>query len=161
MRANEFITELFDQSYSYKWTEQSNDLWSGRFKLDGPGKPNSIEVFMGRRNLPDDPDDPDAQTWEIEFLRNYTMAVTGEGDEFKIFATVIKMISEFLNIVEPETALFSADKNLTPIPNSNKQSRVKLYTTLVDKFASKMGYQYTTSETSNAIFFTMTRDYDR
>ena len=83
--------------------------------------------------------------WSVEFYRNNSQEVTGEGDAQKIFATVLAAIQQFIKRKNPGSISFSASKEpesdmTQPGANVNPESRAKLYNRLVQRYASSMGY---------------------
>ena len=119
------ISESFDQPYPWDWTHRSNYSWRAKFK--------DVEVTINQELHNGIPD------WEIEFTRNGSINVTGEGDQFKIFATVIDVIREFIQRVNPERVTFSAEKEDL---NTKSTSRAKLYSRMVRTFANQLGYDF-------------------
>lgn len=135
MRAHEILLEVFDQPYEYKW-EKFEDYWVGYFTTE-----NDIEVGVeinqgigqGGSGGPDE--------WFIEFgstnlsknLIVPRIGVTGEGDAFRIFATVIKMLGDFINEEDPRIVSFTSDK-------TSGFSRSKLYSALINRFAKDFGF---------------------
>ena len=69
--------------------------------------------------------------------------MTGEGDEFKIMSTVMKIISDDTKNVRPDEITFSSAKGQVTTPGKKKQNtgRTKLYTAMVKRFAGKAGYK--------------------
>jgi len=116
------LDETFDQPYSYTWDDRSNGAWRGGFTT----KTND-DVEVNIENW--------QKYWKIEFVRNHQHVVTGGGDAMRIFATVIAMIDEFIDIQSPDVIKFSADKS-----KDDKMSRAKLYSTMVKRFATVNGY---------------------
>ena len=77
--------------------------------------------------------------WEVEFYRNNSREVTGEGDAQKIFATVLNAIQKFVKKHKPQMLKFTASKEVGL--GQNSQSRAKLYDRLVQRYAGAMGYE--------------------
>jgi len=77
-------------------------------------------------------------TWEVIFTVDSELAVTGEGDgdEMKVFSTVLDIMSDFIKNKDPEQLYFTAEKS--PVYGS---SRIRLYNRLVKRFASSRGYR--------------------
>jgi hypothetical protein len=71
----------------------------------------------------------------VEFYRNNSQQVTGEGDAQRIFATVLQAIQQFIKKKKPTSLFFSAVKEDDPTG-----SRTKLYDRLVQRFATGLGY---------------------
>jgi hypothetical protein len=77
--------------------------------------------------------------WDMEFHRGGSQDVTGEGDAFRIFATMLEAVKQFIQVEKPGIVSFRATKDVDP-SEANPESRAKLYNRMVDKFAGKMGY---------------------
>lgn len=126
------INEALDNPYPYRWGVQSEDEWVARARTDS-GAILDIRFEYGSW---------DAQ-WDIEFLVDGGYKATAAGDEFRIFATVVKVIKEWWKLTSAEgipvnTIRFSADK-------LNKQtgktgSREKLYSRFAQQFANSIGF---------------------
>lgn len=132
-----FITELFDQPYDYKWFSQTKGAWRGTFKTA-----SNDEVEVNIENF--------REKWIIEFTRNDIFNVTGDGDAVRIFSTVIAMIDEFISIESPLLIKFSADK-----AKSGSDSRAKLYTRMINRFANKVGYSSTARVVDDKVFYVL------
>jgi hypothetical protein len=122
------LAEAFNQPYPWHWhTRDVDRRWTVNF--------NDVEVVI-RRTFGD--------TWDVAFSRNNRKEVTGEGDQFKIFATVIDILGVFVKQRKPSIVTFSAEKD----DGGNTGSRSKLYSAMVKRFAAQYGY--TTNETSSS-----------
>ena len=130
------IKEAFDQPYPITWEEGEFGSYDALAKLDD-GTNLSI-MFNLESGGPEGMDDE----WQIEFWRNNSLEVTGEGDALRIFATVLTAIQEFIEKEHPERVRFSAAKD----DNDNNQSRAKLYNRLVRRYAASWGYSVDVSE---------------
>lgn len=105
------ITELFDSKYNYHWNTQTSERWAGYFKvLDG----GIVAVDMNELD----------GIWDIYFERDRSVDDTGGGDQYKIFSTVIAMVQELNNTLEPRGFSFTGYKNDDA---DAKDSRVSLY----------------------------------
>jgi hypothetical protein len=82
--------------------------------------------------------DEGEESTQVEFYRNNSQEVTGEGDAQRVFATVLTAIQEFLKIEQPANISFSASKEVEP--GQNSESRAKLYNRLVQRYAGSWGY---------------------
>ena len=143
MRAREFVTEAFDRPYAMKW-EHGDESHDAVVLLPGGG-------YLSIMFSVDHPYDSDSEEWHVEFYRNNSQEVTGEGDQQRIFATVLAAIKQFVEMEHPETIRFSASKEpeadmAEPGANVNPLSRTKLYDRLVQRYASSMGYQVEISD---------------
>ena len=93
--------------------------------------------------------------WQVEFYRNNSQAVTGEGDAQRIFATVINAIQKFVKKHKPALVRFSASKDVEP--GQSSQSRVKLYDRLVQRYAGAMGYEMYQEDHGDQVTYELTR----
>ena len=126
------ISESLDQPYPYSWGVQSEDEWAARARTES-GAILDIRFEYGSW---------DAE-WDIEFLLDGGYKATAAGDQFRIFATVVKAIKEWWKLTSAEgipvnTIRFSADK-------LNKQtgktgSRERLYSRFAQQFANSIGF---------------------
>ena len=76
--------------------------------------------------------------WEVSFAVDDEFSVTGEGDEIKVFSTVLDIISDVIQTKEPEELNFTAEKTL-----DSSSSRIRLYNRLIKRFAVSHGYRLT------------------
>jgi GNAT superfamily N-acetyltransferase len=98
--------------------------------------------------------------YSVEFYRNSSQEVTGEGDAYKVFATVIEAIRRFVIKMKPDSISFSASKEpevdmAQPGANVNPESRAKLYNRLVQRYAGAMGYSVKQQEGNNKVTYTL------
>jgi hypothetical protein len=131
----EFLDEAFDKPYPYKLIRVDKDEYVSEFKADDG---TFIKVmFAGSEHV----DDYDEYDWEIVFQRmgksgKPSMEVTGEGDAMRIFATVIKVIGEFIKKENPKYMNLMAEKKgqSGDVGTTVLQSREKLYKRMLTKF---------------------------
>ena len=155
MRAKEFITEAFDQPYPIKWEEGEDGGTADALATLGDGTYLSI-MFT------DDYYGDELGDWGIEFHRNNSQEVTGEGDAQKVFATVLEAIRQFVDSHNPNSVTFSASKEpeadmAQPGSNVNPESRAKLYNRLVQRYASSMGYRAQQEESNGKVTYVLRR----
>ena len=125
------VSEAFDRPYRFAGSHPNRLKYEYYFKTDD-GSTIHLEA-KGNEWAEDD------ITWNIRFSRNGKMDATGEGDAQRIFATVIAIIKDFVKKENPREFKFSAMK-----PEGKRKdagSRGKLYSRMVKRFASKMGYK--------------------
>lgn len=84
---------------------------------------------------------PAFNDWEVSFHRDDTMNLTGQGDAYRIFATVLFAIRKFVIDQNPDEISFSAFKN-----KDETGSRQSLYTALAKRYATNLGYTFSTKE---------------
>lgn len=136
LRRSTGIMETFDQPYAVTWEKSEYGSYDALARLDD-GTNLSIN-FNLESSGPEGMD----EEWQIEFWRNNSLDVTGEGDAQRVFATVLMAIQEFIKKENPERVRFSAAKD----DNDNNQSRTKLYSRLVRRYAASWGYSVDVSE---------------
>ena len=132
MRASEFVSEAFDQPYPLlRWEKGDFGDVDAIARLDD-GTFLSIMFNKGFSK------DTKEETWSVEFWRNNSQEVTGEGDQQRVFATVLSAIQQFIDTEHPARIRFSANKDVEPEQKS--QTRSNLYTKLVQRYANSWGY---------------------
>jgi hypothetical protein len=76
---------------------------------------------------------------EVEFSRNDSYDMTGQGDAARVLGTVLQAFREYLKGYQPKILLFAADGD----------SRNKVYQNLIKRFATGAGYkQFDTNKLS-------------
>jgi len=89
MRANEFIIEGFDKPYSIKWEKGEFADYDALATLPD-GKP--LHIMFNNEG--------DGEFF-VEFYRNNSQEVTGEGDAQRVFSTVLNAIQTFIKMEHP------------------------------------------------------------
>ena len=132
MRAQDFlIVEAFDQPYPMTWEKSdADDSMDALVRL--PDGTNLSIMFNQEYG------DEGEEVIQVEFYRNNSQEVTGEGDQQRVFATVLAAIRQFVEMEDPESIRFSAAKDVEPGQKSS--SRSNLYSSLVRRYANSMGY---------------------
>jgi murein DD-endopeptidase MepM/ murein hydrolase activator NlpD len=100
-------------------------------------------------------EDDENDTWGVEFYRNNSQEVTGEGDAQRIFATVLAAIQKFIKKHKPQKLFFSASKEVEP--GQNSESRAKLYDRLVQRYARDWGYRAFRADTGALVRYEFSR----
>ena len=124
------FNESLDQPYPYRWGVQSEDEWVARAKTEsGAILDIRFEYWDGE--------------WDIEFLLDGGYKATAAGDQFRIFATVVKAIKEWWESTSakgiPVSIIrFSADKLNNQTGKTG--SREKLYRRFAQQFANSIGF---------------------
>jgi hypothetical protein len=126
--AKQGMAEAFDKPYKGEWEhgDQSHDML---VKL--PDGSNLSIMFSLDHGAYGD------EEWTVEFWRSNSQDVTGEGDQQRIFATVLNAIKKFINKYHPERMRFSANKD---VEAGKSMSRTNLYNKLVQRYANSWGY---------------------
>jgi hypothetical protein len=143
MRANEFIAEAFNQPYKTKTEKGEFGDVDVLAKL--PDGTNLSIMFNNEGN----------DEWQVEFYRNNSQEVTGEGDAQRIFATVLTAIQQFVQKQQPWRIVFSASKEVEP--GQNSESRAKLYDRLVQRYAASLGYDSYKEDHGDQVTYELTR----
>jgi hypothetical protein len=151
------IDEGFDQPYPIKWEKGMHGDIDASAKL-----PDGTYLSIMFNKL--DNVKPDDKTWMVEFYRNNSQEVTGEGDAQKVFATVLTAIQQFITKYKPLKIYFSASKLLDPSINygpddvvPNPESRAKLYDRLVQRYAKAWGYRAFRGDTYASVMYELSR----
>jgi hypothetical protein len=141
------VWEAFDQPYNSKWEKSDYGDVDANTKLpDG----TYLNIMFNQEY-----DGEGEEVTQVEFHRNNSQEVTGEGDAQRIFATVLDAIQQYIKKYKPQTLIFSASKEVDP--GQNSESRAKLYNRLVQRYASSWGYQSQHSDDGDAVRYQLTR----
>ncbi len=124
MRANEFLTELFDSGYKLQWDDEFGPKEIHARAYDRQGQYIDIKFIPVRDNVTD-----------IEFSKMDNYEETGQGDEVAIFSTVLNAINRYLRDYQPKIIVFSGKGGRDNV------SRANLYQKLINRFAKQYGYQ--------------------
>ena len=89
--------------------------------------------------------------WQVEFYRDNSQEVTGQGDAQRIFATVLAVIQKFVKKYQPDVIKFSAEKS------NNSDSRSNLYDRLVARFAQQLGYNDYSEEYMSSTMYELSK----
>jgi hypothetical protein len=81
-----------------------------------------------------------------------TFDMTGEGDEFRILATVLDIINAIIKKHVPALLYFSGDKD-----GKEKGGRVGAYKAIIKRFAGKAGYESITKEDGDKVSFQLVK----
>jgi hypothetical protein len=146
VQKTESVTEAFDQPYKLKWEKSGTDI-TATTKLDDGGHLGI--VFQKGYNQDKE------EAWSVEFYRNNSQEVTGEGDAQRVFATVLTSIQSFIKKYKPNKVMFAASKEADD--GQNSQSRARLYDSLVQRYAKSWGFRAFRAETGNKVFYELTR----
>lgn len=143
------IMEAFDQPYRLTWEQGEYDSYDAYTQLpDG----SNLSIHFNLESA--GPYGTDEE-WQVEFWRNQSLAVTGEGDAQRIFATVLAAIEDFIGMEHPERIAFSASKEVEP--GQNVQSRAKLYDRLIQRYAAGWGYTVARQEGGDKVTYELVR----
>jgi hypothetical protein len=99
--------------------------------------------------------DTKEETWSVEFWRNNSQEVTGEGDQQRVFATVLSAIQTFIKKYTPNKIIFTANK--VDDTGQDSQSRANLYDKLVQRYAKSWGFKAFRADTGNKVIYELSR----
>lgn len=150
------VSEAFDQPYPMTWEKgESDDSMDALVKLPD-GTNLSIMFSM-------DYDEEGDEVVQVEFWRNNSQEVTGEGDAQRIFATVLTAIQQYIKEQKPQRLSFSASKEVDPEDlkdperRANAESRAKLYDRLVQRYARTWGYRAFRADTGSLVRYELSK----
>lgn len=150
------IEESLNQPYPIKWEKSEYGDYDALATLPD-GSPLSI-MFNQQQG------DEGEEATQVEFYRNNSQEVTGEGDAQRVFATVLTAIQQYIKKVKPVKLTFSASKLLDPStyydpdePTPNPESRAKLYDRLVQRYAKAWGYRAFRADTNALVIYELSR----
>jgi pyrimidine deaminase RibD-like protein len=139
------IAETFNQPYPFRWEQSEHGDWDALAKLaDG----TNLSIMFN--NEGDD-------EWQVEFYRNNSQEVSGEGDAQRVFATVLTAIQQFIKKEHPWRLTFSASKDNWAKQKQNSESRASLYTKLVQRYARAWGYDEYDEDHGDLVTYELTR----
>lgn len=140
--------ETFDQPYKLKWEGGDYGDVDAIARMDDG---NYLSIMFNKGFSQDTKE----EAWSVEFYRNNSQEVTGEGDAQRVFATVLSAIQTFIKKYKPNKVYFSASKEVEQ--GQNAQSRSSLYDTLVQRYARAWGFRAFRADTGNKVMYELTR----
>ena len=141
------VNEAFDQPYKLKWEKGDYGDVDAYAKLDDG---NYLSIMFNKGYNQDK-----EEAWSVEFFRNNSQEVTGEGDAQRVFATVLSAIQTFIKKYKPNKVIFSASKEVEQ--GQNAQSRARLYDSLVQRYARAWGFRAFRADTGNKVIYELSR----
>lgn len=131
--------ESLDNPYPVRWSIKKDTEWYGHAKEDDFYNQMGIEIKSSAEGR-----------WNIRFKVGEKMDKTGEGDQFKIFATVKAAIQEWWTWASKNTEVNQISFSSEKIVDS---SRSKLYNRFAQQFARAIGYELEVKSGRNADIF--------
>jgi hypothetical protein len=142
------VSEAFDQPYHpIRWEKSEYGDADAIVKL----KDGSNLIVMFNQQQDDDGD----EIIQVEFYRNNSQEVTGEGDAMRVFATVLTAIQQYLKKYKPVRLSFSASKQVEQ--GQNAESRAKLYDRLVQRYSKAWGYRAFRADNGDLVIYELSR----
>jgi len=143
------LNELFNDVYQWQWSGKTTKVIKAKFNTDSGG---FVEVFFERLH-------PDSENFEVGFKKDGEIKRSGEGDQFKIMATVIDVIKSFMQ-EHPETNVltFTAKREGEELNSPKiKNRRAALYSRMLKRFADKLGYIYSQEDIGRMTEFVLVK----
>jgi len=151
---NQFsLAETFDNPYKGKWEKSDYGDVDLNTKLpDG----TYLNIMFNQEY-----GDEGEEVTQVEFHRNNSQDVTGEGDAQRIFATVLDAIQKYIKKYKPQRLSFSASKavdmDADDVEHFNPESRAKLYDRLVQRYARAWGYRAFRADNGDIVIYELSR----
>lgn len=143
------VNEAFDQPYPLKWESSDYGDVDALAKLpDG----SSLSIMFNKQQDNDGDD-----ILQVEFYRNNSQEVTGEGDAQRIFATVLTAIQQYIKKYKPLRLTFSASKDNWAKQQQNSESRASLYDRLVQRYSKSWGYRAFRADNGDLVIYELVR----
>ena len=160
MKAQEFINEAFDQPYKIlRWEKGDYGDVDAIARLpDG--------TFLSVMFTKGFSQETKEEAWSVEFFRNNSQEVTGEGDQQRVFATVLSAVQTFVSDrvpgakgrYKPNKIFFSASKEVKPDEDQRKaMTRARLYDSLVQRYARAWGFRAFRADTGKQVMYELSR----
>ncbi|MDA9302591.1 hypothetical protein N8072_00515 [bacterium] len=124
------LNESLNNPYPYEWDSRydGSDSWLANASMD-----------VGELMVMFTVGEP-GESWTIDFAVDGSMDKTGDGDQFRIFATVVTVIKDWaankVDLSKVTQIDFSSDKG----QGDSEDSRAKLYKRFGKQLASKLGW---------------------
>jgi hypothetical protein len=127
----EFLNEIFNNSYKWRWVSKNSEWWEAKFENENSKK---INVLFESLSL-------DSSNYEVTFDtvdNEHPYKLTNEGDEFRIMSTIVDIIRSFFkDNKKVESIVFTAYKE-----QSSKGNRASLYKKMLKRFASQNNMEF-------------------
>jgi len=148
------MAEAFDQPYKTK--SEKSDYGDVDMLARLPDGTNLSIMFNQEYG------DEGEEVTQVEFYRNNSQEVTGEGDAQRIFATVIDAIQKYIKKYKPQRLSFSASKAVDMDADDNgaqfnPESRAKLYDRLVQRYSKALGYRAFRADNGDIVIYELSR----
>ena len=167
----QYITEIFDNPYKWRGgnvakgsiTPKTSGIRENYvFKTADGGLIELTASHFWRAaglkfsDIPDMTAEKEGHAVAIAFIKEMqgrpTFDMTGEGDEFRILATVLDIINAIIKKHVPALLYFSGDKD-----GKEKGGRVGAYKAIIKRFAGKAGYESITKEDGDKVSFQLVK----
>jgi len=146
----EYLVEVFSDAYPFSFVDGPSDIersaspfWAYKFVSTGGKQKTDVSVLLMYNKQ--------ERELTIGFTRMRSVDILGQGDAFKIFATVISIVERFL-----QTKGKSLDmKTITFAAKKHESSRVSLYKKIIERMGRKYGYKSSVEVLPNAVVYSL------
>ena len=143
------VNEAFDKPYKLlRWEKGDHGDVDAIARLDD----NTFLSIMFTKGFSQETKE---EAWSVEFYRNNSQEVTGEGDAPRVFATVLSAIQTFIKKYKPNKVFFAANK--VDDTGHDSPSRARLYDSLVQRYAESWGFKAFRADTGNKVMYELSR----
>ena len=143
------VSESFDKPYKVlRWEKGDHGDVDAIARLDD----NTFLSIMFTKGFSQETKE---EAWSVEFYRNNSQEVTGEGDAQRVFATVLSAIQTFIKKYKPNKVFFAANK--VDDTGHDSPSRSRLYDSLVQRYAKSWGFKAFRADTGNKVMYELSR----
>ena len=142
------VNETFDKPYKLRWSKGDHGDVDAYTKLDDG---NYLSIMFNKGYSQGTKE----EAWSVEFFRNNSQEVTGEGDQQRVFATVLSAIQTFIKKYKPNRVFFSASKEVED--GQKSQSRARLYDSLVQRYARAWGFKAFRADTGDKVIYELNK----
>ena len=148
---SEYLNEVFDKPYRFEGPKE--------YPVYGRYSKYIYNFKAGRDDMRVEINSEDDEV-DLFFTRNGGTGTTGDGDQYRIFATVMEVLADFVKRFNPKIATFSAElvdgRYQTSVGDTHfyfadpddpinkmrvKNSRFRLYKKMIKRYTKKMGYK--------------------
>ena len=139
----QYLTELYDQPFPIFKVEEDNISASYSYKIRDDGRNDQFGRIDDYMVVNFGYIQPDEEAWDMDFTRGGSTALTGEGQASRVFASVMDAFKRFTKRYYAKTISFYAQKAEIEAKTLSYRSgsRVKLYHSLIKRYAEKYGYR--------------------
>ena len=142
-----YLNELYDKPFRLIRTVEAYDHAAYHYTDGDENDPKADYLVVNFGYI-----QPEDEGWDMDFTRGGSTALTGEGKATQVFATVMDGFKRFTRKYYAKTISFYAakgelDKNLS----YRSGSRVKLYDSLIRRYAGQAGYRLQSGETTGIV----------
>ena len=150
VKIKELVLELFDNPYSF--TTVIDRAEYKEFEFNANGRSIVVDITIMEKD-----------TWEVSFHKKgkisdadkyprYTL--TNNGDQFKIFSTVIDIIKHFIS---KQKDLRVLEFNASKVDDEVETGRGRLYNSMVKKLSSENGFDFEIDDDGEYINYRLTK----